>query len=291
MRTITPFLWYDAEARKAAELYVSTFPKSKITRVDTIEGTPSGTVELVSMTIWGHDFTLMSAGPFMPFTPAISFMVGCETKSEVDSIWKKLEKGGTILMPLQEYPFSERYGWIQDRFGVSWQLILTKPEGEHRPRIVPSLLFVGKKYGRAEEALTFYLSVFKDSRKGNLIHYGAGQEPNKKGTVMFSDFMLENTWFSAMDGGGTHAFTFNEAMSFVITCKTQDEIDYYWKSLSKGGKTSQCGWLSDKFGVSWQVVPEILSELTQGKDKKRAQRVTQKMLTMTKLDIKPLLDA
>ena len=120
-----------------------------------------------------------------------------DAEQNIDATWDKLSQGGTVLMPLQEYPFSKRYGWLQDKYGLSWQLILTNPEGEERPEIVPSLMFVGDVCGKAEEAINFYLSVFKDSpfdsarggsKMGAIMRYGAGQEPDKEGTVMFADF-------------------------------------------------------------------------------------------------------
>ena len=125
-------------------------------------------------------------------------------------------EGGTVLMPLDKYPFSEKYGWIQDKYGLSWQLILTNPEGEERPAIVPSLLFVGDKCGNAEEAINFYLSVFKNAKQGHIVRYPKGMEPDKEGTIMFSDFMLENQWFTAMDSAHEHKFSFNEAVSFMV---------------------------------------------------------------------------
>ncbi len=119
-----------------------------------------------------------------------------------------------MLMPINEYPFSKRYGWLKDKYGVSWQLMLTDPEGEPRPAIIPSLLFVKNKCGKAEEAINFYLSVFKNSKAGSLHRYPAGMAPDKEGTVMYADFILESSWFSAMDSAHEHNFDFNEAISF-----------------------------------------------------------------------------
>ena len=121
-------------------------------------------------------------------------------------------------MPLDKYPFSERYGWLQDKYGLSWQLILSNPEGEERPFIVPSLMFVGKVCGKAEESTNFYMSVFKNSRRGIVAHYPKGMEPDKEGTIMFTDFMIENQWFAAMDSARAHNFAFNEATSFMVYC-------------------------------------------------------------------------
>lgn len=111
----------------------------------------------------------------------------------LNEVWNKLSDGGTPLMPLGRYPFSEWYGWIQDKYGFTWQLMLTNPEGEPRPAIVPSLMFTGDNCGKAEEAREFYLSVFRNAKPGTIVKYGPGQEPDREGTVMFTDFMLEDT--------------------------------------------------------------------------------------------------
>src|SRR5690606_34182453 len=120
--------------------------------------------------------------------------------------------GGKVLMPLDAYPFSKRYGWIEDRFGLSWQLILTNPEGEGRPEIIPSFMFAGDLCGRAEEAIQHYMSIFHNASLGRLVRYPAGMEPDKEGTVMFADFMLERLWFTAMDSARSHPYRFNEAV-------------------------------------------------------------------------------
>jgi predicted 3-demethylubiquinone-9 3-methyltransferase (glyoxalase superfamily) len=199
-----------------------------------------------------------------------------------------LSDGGTVLMPIGQYPFSERYGWVQDQYGLSWQLILTNPEGGPRPPIVPSMLFVGTNCGKAEEAISFYLSVFRNSKQGDLIRYSAGQEPDKEGTIMFADFMLENYWFAAMDSAREHNFTFNEAISFMVYCDGQEEIDYYWESLSAVPEAEQCGWLKDKYGVSWQIVPFGLDEMMQSGTKEQIARVTEAFLQMKKFDLTAL---
>jgi predicted 3-demethylubiquinone-9 3-methyltransferase (glyoxalase superfamily) len=172
-------------------------------------------------------------------------------------------------MPLDKYPFSDWYGWVQDKYGVSWQLIFTKPEGDERPRIVPAFMFIDYNLGKAEEAINFYLSVFKNTpsthggqaKLGNIMRYSAGQGSDKEGTVMFADFMLEGVWFAAMDSAGPHKFNFNEAISLMVKCDDQAEIDHYWEKLSAVPESEQCGWLKDKYGVSWQVIPRALPEM------------------------------
>ena len=197
MQKITPHLWFDKEAREAAEFYTSLFPDSKVTSITTLHDTPSGDTDIVSFELADQPFMAISAGPLFKFNPSVSFVVNFDpsrdrnARENIDALWERLSQGGTTLMPLDKYPFSERYGWVQDKYGLSWQLILSNPEGEERPFIVPSLMFVGEVAGKAEEAINFYLSVFKDSKMGTLIRYGAGQEPDNEGTVMFADFMLE----------------------------------------------------------------------------------------------------
>ena len=192
---IVPHLWFDRQAREAANFYGSVFPNSTITSITTLHNTPSGDCDVVSFTVFGHPFMAISAGPLFKFNPSISFMVNfdpsqdADAKTRIDAVWAKLAEGGKVLMPLDKYPFSERYGWVEDKYGLSWQLILTNPEGEERPLIIPSLLFVGDVYGKAEEASDFYLSVFKDAKLGTMVRYPAGMEPDKEGAVMFSDFM------------------------------------------------------------------------------------------------------
>lgn len=298
---IVPHLWFDKEAKEATAFYASIFPNSAVTNVTTITDTPSGDCDIVTFNLSGQEFMAISAGPYFKINPSISLMVNFDpsvdpdARQHLDEAWAKLADGGKALMEIGTYPFSERYGWIQDKYGLSWQLILTKPEGEPRPFIIPSLLFVGEVYGKAEEAADYYLSVFSgqggSSKLGQRIKYPAGAEPNKEGTVMFSDFNLLGNWFIAMDGGGEHHFQFNEAISFIVNCDTQEEIDYYWNKLSAVPASEQCGWLKDQYGVSWQIVPTAMGKMLASGDKEKIARVTQAFLKMKKFDIKELEEA
>jgi predicted 3-demethylubiquinone-9 3-methyltransferase (glyoxalase superfamily) len=295
---IVPHLWFDKGAKEAAGFYGSVFGKnSRIKGVTTLHDTPSGTVDVVSIELLGQGFMAIGAGPEFKFNPSVSFIVNFDPSREngarqsIDVAWGKLLDGGTALMPLDKYPFSERYGWLQDKYGLSWQLILTNPEGHERPEIVPLLLFVGDVCGKAEEAVNFYLSVFKDSKRGALVRHDAGQEPDKKGTVMFADFKLLDLWFASMDSGHEHHFAFNEAISFVVHCDTQEEIDHYWGKLSAVPEAEQCGWLNDKYGISWQIVPAVMDEMMSSGDQEKIVRVTETFLKMKKFDIEALQQA
>ncbi|MBP2115526.1 VOC family protein [Paenibacillus silagei] len=294
---IVPHLWYDKEAAEAARFYATVFPESKVTSVNTIHDTPSGDAGQVSFEVWGQPFMAISGGPYFKLNPAVSFFVNFDPSRDqdaaerLDEVWDKLAEDGTALMPLGKYPFSERYGWIQDKYGVSWQLILTNPAGEERPAIIPSLLFVGDKCGKAEEAMSFYLSVFKDSRQGLLTRYPAGSAPDQEGTIMFADFMLENLWFTVMDSAHNHQFSFNEAVSFMVSCDSQEEIDYYWDKLSAVPEAEQCGWLKDAFGISWQIIPAEMNEMMKKGTPEQLARVTKAFLQMKKFELAELRKA
>jgi predicted 3-demethylubiquinone-9 3-methyltransferase (glyoxalase superfamily) len=290
MKRITPHLWFDKEAKEAATFYTALFENSKITNATTLRDTPSGNADVVSLELAGQPFAMISAGPLFRFNPSISFLVGCDTKAEVDALWAALSKGGKVLMELGAYPFSERYGWTEDRFGLSWQIIFNA--GWHSDqKIVPTMMFTGKQAGRAEEAMKFYASIFPNSSIGTINRYGNGEEPDKEGTVRHADFKLNGETLSAMDSARTHGFAFNEAISLMVPCETQKEIDYYWERLSADPKAEQCGWLKDKFGVSWQVTPTIMSEMMASHDSKKIARVTQAFLQMKKFDISRLQQA
>lgn len=291
---IVPHLWYDKDAKEAAEFYTSIFPDSKITNVTTLHDTPSGDSETVTFEVWGQKFMAISAGPYFKFNPSISFTVNFDpsrdpdAREKLDEIWNQLSVGGIALMPLDQYPFSERFGWIQDKYGLSWQLLLNNPGDKARSRINPSMLFVGDQCGNTEEAIHFYLSVFRNSKLGQLVRYPKGMEPDREGTIMTAHFMLENVWFTAMDSAHEHKFKFNEAVSFMVYCETQEEIDYYWERLSAVPNAEQCGWLKDKYGVSWQIVPAELDVMLCEGTPEQIKRVTKAFLGMKKFDLAAL---
>jgi predicted 3-demethylubiquinone-9 3-methyltransferase (glyoxalase superfamily) len=193
-------------------------------------------------------------------------------------------------MDLGAYPFSERYGWIQDRYGLSWQLMFLG-DREFKQKIIPTLMFVGNVVGKAEEAVNFYVSVFHNSMVGGIDRYGKGEDPDAEGTIKHASFTLEGQEFAAMDSAHAHEFAFNEAISLMVHCETQEEIDYYWEKLSADPKAEQCGWLKDKYGLSWQVTPNALQEMLNDKDEKRKARVTEAFLKMKKFDIAELRNA
>lgn len=298
MQKIVPHLWFDTEAKEAAEFYVAAFSEFNSTNIintTVLHDTPGGDAMTVSFQLGGYEFMAISAGPIFKPNPAISFMVNFDpsrdpkSSEHLEKIYHTLAEGGIPMMPLDEYSFSKKYAWIQDKYGVSWQLILTDPDGDPRPFIMPSLLFVTDSGKVSEEARAFYVSVFKDAKEGIIAKYPAGMEPNVEGAVMFSDFTLEGQWFTAMDGPSSmHNFAFTEGVSLIVRCDTQEEIDYYWNKLSAVPESEQCGWLKDKYGVSWQIVPTLMDKMMREGSEQQINAVTQAFLQMKKFDIAKL---
>ena len=296
MKNITHFLWFDNNAEEAVNFYTSTFENSKIGKILRYDdagakasGKPIGSAMTVPFEISGQKFTALNGVPIFKFTPAISFFIYSKTEKECDRLWETLSENGNVLMEYGKYPFSDKYGWLNDKFGLSWQVFLTP--NDLAQRIIPSLMFVGNKYGKAEEAMNFYTSVFKNSQIDTIYRYGANQKTDGENNIAYADFTLSGHKFAVMESALEHKFNFNESISFAINCENQDEVDYFWNKLSDVPQAEQCGWLKDKYGVSWQIVPIVLFELLQDKDAQKSQRVMQAMLQMKKIDIMELKKA
>jgi len=285
MQHIVPHLWFDTQAVAAAQFYTKAFPGSTIHSQVPIADTPSGVVEIVNLSLSGYQFQFLSAGPAFSVNSSLSFLVAAATKDEVDTLHRALGVGGEELMPLGEYPFSPRYVWLKDKYGVSWQLMFR--EGPVSPqKIVPAQMFTGKQAGRGAEALKFYTGLFGGSVE-LISHYGPGNEPNAPEMINHAAFTLAGQQFALMDSAlGSEGFS--EAVSYIVFCDSQDQIDGYWKALSADPDAEACGWLKDRFGFSWQVVPRELDELMVGPG---APRVTEALLQMKKLDLAELRKA
>lgn len=297
---ITPMIWFDNNAEEAVKLYTSAFRESATQRVARygkegfeVHGQKEGTVMTIDFTLDGFRLAALNGGPHFKINPSISFFVTLESESELNALWQKLSEGGIVLMPKDKYDWSPMYGWLQDRFGVSWQISLGKKSDFGGHSIVPAMMFTKEHFGQAREALNYYVSVFRNSSVVNVIDNGVDSPSVKEKTVMFAQFVLNGQTFTAMDSGIGHLFTFNEAISFVVNCENQEEIDYYWSKLSDGGdpKAQMCGWLKDRFGVSWQVVPSALIDMLHDKDPLKTARVTKAYLKMKKFDIEELKNA
>ena len=274
-----PCLWFDGTAKQAAELYAASFGNTVITA-------DNGMV--VMFEIDGCKIMGLNGGPMFKPNASISLFAVFENEKEIDAAWEKLNDGGAVFMPLNKYPWSEKYGWVQDKYGISWQLMMIKP-GMMEQKIIPALMFTQAVAGKAEEAMRFYTSLFPNSEIKDISRYEKG-EGDVEGTVKHGRFLLNTQLFVAMDSSMPHAFTFSEGVSISVSCDTQEEIDNYWNSLiANGGQESMCGWLKDKYGVSWQIVPAILGSLMSEPGK--GQRVMQALMQMKKLEIDKLVNA
>ncbi|MBK0420926.1 VOC family protein [Leucobacter sp. CSA2] len=279
---IFPNIWCNGNAEEAGEFYAAAIPRT----VSVVEARyPSeglldfqrdmaGKALTVAVTIGDTLVRLINAGPEFRPNPSISFILNFDpldfggdvaaARASLDVTWAALSAGGEVLMPLGEYPFSAHYGWVQDRYGVSWQLMLTKPEGDPRPFVVPSLLFSGAAQNRAAEAIDRYVALLgPDAAAGHRFPYGAATGPATPEAIMFGEFRVGDQWISAMDSGVEMDAPFTNGVSLQVNCADQAEIDRLWDALSAVPEAEQCGWLVDPFGVSWQIVPANMGELMQ----------------------------
>lgn len=296
MQRIVPNLWFNDNAEEAVELYKTAFSDVTVNRTDHYtdagkeqHGHEAGQVMTVDFSIEGYRFVAINGGAAFLLNPAISFFVNCASKEDVDKVWNALSDGGTVLMALDKYPFSEYYGWVSDKFGVSWQVTLA--EDTDGPKVFPSLLFTQDKAGKAEDAMNYYASVFPDSSVGTIARYGADQAPDKEGTVMYGEATILGEKLVCMDSALQHEFTFNPSVSLLVECQDQAEIDRYWEKLSAVPEAEACGWLQDKYGVSWQIAPVSLNDMLQNGTPEQIERVTAAYMQMKKFDIKVLEDA
>lgn len=275
---IVPNLWFARNAGEAGEFYSAALPFTSARvamrypdELPDFQKGLEGEPVVVDLDVAGFRITMINSDDTFRPTPAISFMLNFDpllfdgdadaARAALDASWSALTDGGEVLMELGAYPFSPYYGWVQDRYGVSWQLMLTDPAGEPRPFVITQLLFSGDAQDKATEATEFYTSLFDDAGFGTVMRYPEASGTAAAGSVMFGEFRVGEQWFSFMDSNVTHEFGFTPGVSLEIRCRDQAEVDHFWNALSAVPEAEQCGWLVDRFGVSWQVVPENMGEL------------------------------
>ena len=287
---IVPNIWCNGNAEEAGEFYASAFENASAvvdsrypddeTQLLEFQRPLAGNALTVALTISGTHFRLINAGDEFSPNPSISFMLNFDpllfdgdealARASLDRLWERLAGGGTALMPLAEYPFSAHYGWVQDRYGVNWQLMLTDPAGDPRPFVIPALMFDGPAQDKAAEAADTYTSLFEpimraDGGTGIGTRFPYGTPAGKAGpaALAFGEFRLGQQWFIGNDNGSGVDHGFSCGVSLEVQCHGQDEIDLLWDGLSAVPEAEQCGWLVDRFGVSWQIVPDNMEELMQ----------------------------
>jgi predicted 3-demethylubiquinone-9 3-methyltransferase (glyoxalase superfamily) len=276
---ITPCLWFDNQAKETAALYCSVFENAKVTAQSPI---------VTEISLSGQSFTLLDGGPKYKPNASISFFYICEKEEELNRAWEAFIKGGNILMPLDQYPWSAKYGWVTDKFGISWQLALGKVSDVGQ-KITPCFMFTGKQYGRVDEAIAHYSEIFDDAKVDGILRYEANESPDKEGMVKHAQIVLNGQKFMLMESAQPNNFTFTEGVSLTIHCEDQEDIDYYWGQLTQSGEESMCGWLKDKFGVSWQIIPKMLSKIMS--DPAKAGKAAKAFMSMRKLNIEQIVQA
>jgi predicted 3-demethylubiquinone-9 3-methyltransferase (glyoxalase superfamily) len=278
-KPISPCLWYDGQAKEAATLYCTVFTDSKITAQSPI---------VTEVELSGQKFILLDGGPMYKPNSSISFYYIFEKDDELDKAWNAFAKEGKVLMGLDKYPWSEKYGWITDKFGISWQLALGKLSDVGQ-RITPFLMFTGKQYGKVDEAIAHYSSIFENPKVDGVLRYGANELPDQEGKVKHAQVALSGQKFMLMESNAAHDFTFTEGVSLTVYCETQEEIDYYWERLTERGEESMCGWLKDRYGVSWQIIPSLLGKIMS--DPSKAGKAAKAFMSMRKLNIEQIVQA
>lgn len=287
MTKIAPCLWLDEQAEEAARVYLSAFGGRTLAVAHYAEGMPgpAGQVMIVELELAGQRFQLLNGGPRFTINPSISCFAHTDTAEDARRVHDVLIEGGHALMPLGAYPWSACYAWVQDRFGASWQIITARrpPSGA---TLVPCFMFSGPRRGRAEEAMRAWCDVLPGSRVESLERYAPAEGP--AGMVKHGRFTLAGQDFVAMDSHAAHDIAFDEGVSLSVSCADQSELDRLWDGLGEGGAQGRCGWLEDRFGVSWQVVPGHLVELLARGDAAASARMFQAMLPMGRLDVAAL---
>jgi len=275
---IVPNIWCTRNADEAGAFYASVFDGATSTVTASYpDDAPDWQAEFAGRTLTvevridDYRVVLINAGDEFHPNPSISFMLNFDplafdgdtdtARARLDEVWQELSNGGRVLMPLDAYPFSSHYGWVEDRFGVSWQLMLTDPAGEPRPFVIPQLMFAERVEGKARVAADFYASLFDDSGVGFIAEYPQETGPAAVGDVMFGEFQLAGQWFAMMDSAVEQDFSFTCGISLEVRCEDQAEIDRLWAALSAVPESEQCGWLADQYGVCWQIVPRNMDEL------------------------------
>lgn len=292
---IVPYLWFDNQAEEAVDFYINGLEESRKGNVVAYteigqeqHGQEPGAIMTIEFEVLGYKMVALNGGPFFEFNPSISFFVICRDEEEIKAYWNHFSQGAKILMPLESYDWSESYGWLQDKYGVSWHFMVEEPVVTVDP-IHPMLLFTGQRHGLSEDAMKFYTSVFGNAEIEGILYYG-NENPYAQGKVQHAQFILEGQGFMTMDSGEEYDFAFNESVSFLINCENQQEIDYYWKKLTQKGEEQPCGWLKDQFGISWQVTPKNLDQLLGDGQSPESKKAIEAFFNMKKIEIHKLQD-
>ncbi len=292
---IACMLWFENQAEKAVEYYIELFPNSKI-GFKTYQSSKdyqhihNHEKELLTIEFWldGFHFIALNGGPKYSVNPSVSFYAAYENEFFIDEIWAKLADQGTVLLPFENHELSSKYGKLIDRFDVTWHFALAERKDIREDRITPYLTFINQQHGKASEAVDYYVSIFKNAARNESIYYTENDSPEISGNARNIHFTLENQHFMAMDSSIFHLYDFCEAVSFIIFCDNQEEIDYYQDKLCEGGEAQTGGWLKDRYGLSWQVIPKMFFEILYLQNPVLSQEILKAVMNMKKFSLTEL---
>lgn len=277
-----PCLWVDNQVEEMTELYTKVFENGKPLKtlyfLEDAHG-KIGDILTQSVQLANQEFILLNGGPEFKATPSISYMVTCTSETQLQVLWQELSEGGKLLMNLAIYPGVGQFGWLEDRFGISWQFSLDQSSSSQK--ITPCFMFSGEQYGNASRAVAEWIEVFQSGEI--LEHYS-----NEDLTTKLAKFTLHQQEFMAMDSAVNHDFTFSLANSFYVYCENQKEIDRLWTAITSKGTEMPCGWMGDRFGVAWQTVTRDMDTMLDRKNLTKALAVTQAVYGMMKIDSEEL---
>lgn len=279
-RPIMPAFWCTGTMAEQARAYAALFPGATIDGQDPgawAPGAPGATLALDGCAV-----QLIDGGPMYAPTPAISLFVQRPDEGGVRALWDGLAEGGAVLMPLDAWPWARLFGWVQDRWGVTWQVNLG-PLDEVGQAVLPYLTFAGPAAGRVRAALDLYARAFPDLRVDG-IHDHDGSGPDPAGTVMHAQVRLRGGTMMLSESAQGHDWGFTPGTSLSVACEDQAQVDRLWDLFLEGGKPQRCGWLTDAFGVSWQIVPQVLADIMARGTPDQKARAVAAFLPMEKLD-------
>ena len=268
-RLMYPCLWFDQQAAEAADFYTSVFPDSEILGKSPVT---------VSFRLLGSQLMGLNGGPGYSQTQACSYFVYCGSEVNIEALYASLLEGGKAIFPLGSYPWNPKYAWVTDKFGTNWQLDADPIRGSQK--IVPCLLFVNENRKRVRGAMDFFTSVFPNS-----LQLMEAPHPDSE-DLLFAQFKLDGYLLNVMSSTESHDFGFTPGNSLVVTCEDQEEIDYFWEKLGENGRYDRCGWLSDRFGHSWQIIPRNLGKMIS--DPEKGQKAMEALMKMDKLILEKL---
>ena len=284
MQTIIPHLWFDTQALEAAKVYTSLIPDSQIDWTHELTDTPSGNAVLLQFQLANLTLAAISAGPYFKLNESASLMVHFQDKAELDRVFQDLSEGGRILMPLGDYPFNPHYVWFEDRFGLSWQFLLN-PQLDKPVHLDICLLFSEEQVGLAKPFLEEVLSIFPESQKGQLSYYQEGEKQVPAAQLNYGELLFGDQKLVVMDHGYGGVASFNEAFSLMVYTESQEETSRFYELLSHEPKAEQCGWVKDRFGLSWQIVPRpLMTAAYEELSKEQMKEVNDAVLSMKRLD-------